>query len=250
VEDIEKSYGHVQALRGVSLEVRHGEVVALLGDNGAGKSTLVKCIAGVYQPDRGSIYLDDQPVSLDSAAAARALGVETVYQDLALTPHLEASANLFLGRERRRGGFLGRMGFLDFDSMERETAAALTEMAVDLPSPRAAVRELSGGQRQAVAIVRAAHWATNLVLLDEPTAALGVRQSERVVELIRKVRARSLGVLLVSHNLPQVFAVADRVVVLNLGRVALDRPAAATNTEEVVAAMVGGVRSPVGTADV
>jgi simple sugar transport system ATP-binding protein len=240
VADIEKRYGHVQALRGVSLHVDYGEVVALLGDNGAGKSTLIKCISGVEQPDAGGIQLDEKAIHLRSAAEARDHGIETVYQDLALAPHLDPASNLFLGRERVRSGWLGRLGFLDDRAMRRATVEALGEMAVELPHPEAQVRLLSGGQRQAVAIVRAAHWAARLVLLDEPTAALGVRQSGRVVELIQRIRSQRLGVLLVSHNLPQVFEVADRIVVLTLGRVALDVAAADTDTETIVSAMVGG----------
>jgi len=235
-----KRFGHVTALDGADIAVGPSEVVALVGDNGAGKSTLLKCLAGVLQPDAGRIEVDGEPRDLGSPGAAREQGIETVYQDLALANHLHAPANLFLGRERLRRGFLGRLGFLDEARMREEARQLLESAGVKLPSMEVPLRSLSGGQRQAIAVMRGAHWGSRAVLLDEPTAALGVRQSAKVVELIEHLRGNGLAVVLVSHNMPLVLEVASRVTVLRLGRVALERPIAETTTEEIVAAMVGG----------
>jgi simple sugar transport system ATP-binding protein len=238
---IVKTYGHVAALRGADFAVAAGEVVALVGDNGAGKSTLVKVLAGVIHPDAGEMVFDGQRVTLSGPTDARRLGIETVYQDLALAPDLDPAANLFLGRELVRPGLLGRLGFLDNRAMAARTKEAFDDLGAAVQADDAPVGSLSGGQRQSIAVGRAAAWASKVVFMDEPTAALGVVQSQRVLDLVRRVRDRGIGVVLISHNLPQVFEVADRIEVLRLGRrVARLRPAD-TSMEEVVGAMTGAV---------
>jgi simple sugar transport system ATP-binding protein len=236
-----KTYGHVRALRHADFDVDRGEIVALIGDNGAGKSTLVKALSGVIQPDQGQILSDGRPVTLDSPVAARALGMETVYQDLALAPHLDPTQNMFLGREIMRKGLLGRLGFMDEPQMRERTAQAFGDLGAKIQDVRATVGSMSGGQRQSIAVARAAAWADRLIFLDEPTAALGVVQTRNVLDLIKRVRDRGLGVVLISHNMPEVISVADRVHVLRLGaRVATYR-AADTSMEELVAAMTGAI---------
>jgi len=236
---IAKRFGHVQALADANITVRAGEVVALFGDNGAGKSTFLKTLLGIYQADAGEIIMGGEPVRFDTVRTAEAHGVQCVQQDLALALDLSVIDNIFLGHETLRRGLLGRVGALARRDMEARADAALTEMSIKLPSLRIPVRDLSGGQRQAVAVARAVMWATTAVLLDEPTAALGARQSEIVVELIRKVASRGLGVLVVSHDIPRVLKVADRVVILWRGRTVSDQPAASLTVPDVVAAMVG-----------
>jgi simple sugar transport system ATP-binding protein len=209
-----KSFGTVQALRGVSFRAFSGEVTALVGDNGAGKSTLIKVLSGVHSPDEGQLLVDGRPVHVPSPQAASALGIETVYQDLALAPDLDAAANVFLGRELRRFRVLH-----DQPEMRRRTAASFAELGVGLVQDlRVPVASFSGGQRQSVAIARAAMWAEHVIIMDEPTAALGVIQTEKVLELIRTVRERGLAVVFISHNLPQVIEVADRIEVMRLGK--------------------------------
>lgn len=210
---IRKTFGGVVALEHVDLDVHPGEIVALVGDNGAGKSTLVKIIAGVYQPTAGEVELDGEPVSFDSPTESRDHGIEVVYQDLALADHQPVYRNLFLGRELVKGP----LRRLDAKRMQQETAAILEDLDVRIPSAKATVRDLSGGQRQGVAIGRATHWATRLVLMDEPTAALGVAETARVEQTITRLRERGLAVLVVSHNLEQVFRLADRICVLRRG---------------------------------
>lgn len=239
--ELVKHYGSVEALRGASFTAHAGEVVALVGDNGAGKSTLVKCLSGVERPDSGEIVLDGSPVSLDSPLAARALGIETVYQDLAVAPDLDPAANLFLGRELRRPGLLGRLGVLDRREMRRRAVASFEELGVTLPSADVPIGALSGGQRQSVAVARSVVWASRLVFMDEPTAALGVVQRERVLDVVRRVRDRGVAVVLISHNMPEVLAVADRVEVLRLGRRVARFDAAGTTVEELVGAMTGAL---------
>jgi simple sugar transport system ATP-binding protein len=238
---IVKSFGTVRALRGADLTVRRNEVVALVGDNGAGKSTMIKVISGVLQPDSGQITVDGSPVSFDSPLGPRRHGIETVYQDLALAPELDPAANLFLGREVLRGGLLGRLGVLDKPKMRSRAEEAFTRLGVGLQDTRSQVGTMSGGQRQGIAVARAVLWASRLVLMDEPTAALGVVQTGRVRALIESVREQGVSVLLVSHNLPFVFEVADRIEVLRLGkRVAVFSRADAT-AESVLGAMTGAV---------
>jgi simple sugar transport system ATP-binding protein len=236
---IAKRFGNVEALSGVDLDVFAGEVVALMGDNGAGKSTFVKVLAGVHAPDEGELLLDGEPVRISSPIHARELGIETVYQDLALAEDLPAAQNLFLGRAPRRRGALGRMGWLDTGRMRRETTTHLAELGVSLKDERADVKHFSGGQKQSVAIARAAMWASKLIIMDEPTAALGVAQTRAVLELIGRTRDRGTAVLMISHSVPEVLAVADRIVVLRLGRSAATFDARAVSGDEIVAAITG-----------
>jgi simple sugar transport system ATP-binding protein len=239
---IVKSFGRVRALRGASFTVNAGEVVALIGDNGAGKSTLIKTLSGVLHPDDGEISFEGRPVTIPNPVAARELGIETVYQDLALAPDLESSANLFLGRETKRGGLLGKLGFLDKPAMRRKTQEAFTQLGVGVQDPTAAVATLSGGQRQGVAVARAVTWAGKVVFMDEPTAALGVVQTRNVLDLIRRVRDTGLSVVLISHNMPEVMEVSDRVEVLRLGERVARFTTADTSMEELVGAMTGALR--------
>jgi simple sugar transport system ATP-binding protein len=235
---VTRRFGHVQALRGAAFTAYPGEVVALVGDNGAGKSTLVKTLAGALRPDSGEILLDGRPVHLPDPVAAQRLGIETVYQDLALAHDLDAAANLFLGRELTRVPFLN---LLDRAAMRRRATEAFDELGIRLPDMSAPVRQLSGGQRQCVAVARAVAWASRVVFMDEPTAALGVVQRKQVLDLIRRVRDRGVTVVLISHNMPEVLAVADRVEVLRLGRRVAGFTAADTSVEQLVSAMTGGL---------
>jgi simple sugar transport system ATP-binding protein len=238
---IVKSFGRVHALRGADFTVYPGEVVALIGDNGAGKSTLVKTLSGVHPPDTGEIRFEGATVTIASPEAARELGIETVYQDLALAPDLESSANLFLGREVLRPGLLGRLGFLDDAAMRRRTESAFGDLGVGVQDVSAPVANFSGGQRQGVAVARAVTWASKVVFMDEPTAALGVVQTRRVLDLIGRVRDNGLSVVLISHNMPEVMEVADRVEVLRLGqRVAMFKRGEA-KMEDLVGAMTGAL---------
>jgi simple sugar transport system ATP-binding protein len=238
---LSKGFGHVRALQEANFTAPAGEVTALIGDNGAGKSTLVKCLSGAQQPDRGEIRLAGRPVRLNSPADAQRAGIETVFQDLALASDLDAATNLFLGRELVRPGVLGRLGFLDRRRMRVEAVHAFAELGVNLSDVRAPVAGLSGGQRQSVAVARSVAWATQLIFMDEPTAALGVVQRERVLDTIRRIRDRGIAVVLISHNMPEVLAVADRIEVLRLGRRVARFAAADTTLEELVGAMTGAI---------
>ena len=237
--DIVKSFGRVSALRGASFTVYPNEVVALVGDNGAGKSTLVKTLVGVHPPDSGEIYFQGERVDIHTPSDARRLGIETVYQDLALAAEIDPPANMFLGREILRPGLLGKLGFLDKGEMRRRSAEAFKQLGVNIQDTTAPVANMSGGQRQGIAICRAVTWANKLVFMDEPTAALGVVQTRNVLEQIKRVREQGLSVVLISHNMPEVFEVADRIEVLRLGaRVARLKPSE-VSMEDVVAAMTG-----------
>jgi simple sugar transport system ATP-binding protein len=238
---IHKSFGRVRALRGADFDVYRGEVVALVGDNGAGKSTLIKILSGIHAADAGEIRFEDEPVSVPSPEAARELGIETVYQDLALAPDLDPAANLYLGREILRPGPLGWLGILDKRAMSRRTSEAFASLGVGLQSTDVPVATLSGGQRQGVAVSRAVTWASKVVIMDEPTAALGVVQTRKVLELIRRVRDSGLSVVLISHNMPEVFEVADRIEVMRLGERVASFRAAEVSMEDVVAAMTGAL---------
>ncbi|MDF2824193.1 MAG: ABC-type transporter [Mycobacterium sp.] len=241
---VTKSYGSVTALEDANLAVYAGEVCALVGDNGAGKSTLVKILSGAEMPDGGTIELNGQRVEIDSPAAAQRLGIATVFQDLALAPELAASDNLFLGRELLKPGLLGALGVLDRKTMRTEAAQQFAKLGVTLRSPSVPVASLSGGQRQSVAIARAAKWADNVIFLDEPTAALGVVQTDRVLRLVRQVADQGLAVVLITHNMTHVVEVADRVEVLRLGSsVATFRRGEAT-VPRLVAAMTSGTTDP------
>jgi D-xylose transport system ATP-binding protein len=236
---VSKRFGAVQALSDVHLDVRAGEVVALVGDNGAGKSTLVKVIAGVHPPDGGQISVDGRPVTIDSPAAAQRIGIATVYQDLSLCDNLDVVANLFLGNESKRGPALDEV------EMERRSWELLRQLSAKIPSVRIPVASLSGGQRQTVAIARSLLGEPKVVMLDEPTAALGVAQTAEVLNLVETLRERGLAVILISHNMADVMAVADRVAVLRLGRNNGDFGVASTTNEEIVSAITGATSNAV-----
>src|SRR3954467_946558 len=236
-----KTFGRVQALRGANFTVYPQEVVALVGDNGAGKSTLVKTLVGVHPPDQGEILFEGKRVAINTPHDARDLGIETVFQDLALAAEIDPAANMFLGREVMRGGILGKLGFLDKAQMRRRSDEAFRNLGVRIQDTSARVANMSGGQRQGIAICRAVTWAKKVVFMDEPTAALGVVQTRNVLEQIRRVREHGLSVVLISHNMPEVFEVADRIEVLRLGtRVARFRRGDVT-MEDVVGAMTGAI---------
>jgi fructose transport system ATP-binding protein len=239
---IVKRYGHVTALDGANLELRAGEVLAVIGDNGAGKSTMVKVLCGAVVPDEGQVLLDGVRVHFSSPMDPRKRGIETVYQDLAVAPALDIATNLFLGREVRCRGILGSwFRLLDKRRMKSEAQKEMAELKFRLPSIDSAVEDLSGGQRQGVAVARSAIFARRLVIMDEPTAALGVRESGEVLNLIRTIRDRGLPVLLISHNMPHVFELADRIHIMRLGRrVALTTPKE-HSMGEVVAIMTGAM---------
>lgn len=238
LEDVVKSFGAVHALRGVSLTVPAAQVTALVGDNGAGKSVTVKVIAGTHLPDEGKVFWEGNPVRLRTPRDSSALGIEVVYQDLALCDNLDIVQNMFLGRERVRRGLLLE------DEMETAAMRTLAELRVTtVQYVRMPVASLSGGQRQSVAVAKAVMWNSKLVILDEPTAALGVQQTRQVLDLVRRLAQRGLGVLIISHNLTDVFAVADRIVVMRLGRVVSEGPTAQTDVQTVVSQMTTGARS-------
>jgi D-xylose transport system ATP-binding protein len=245
LEDVSKSFGPVQALDGVDFEVRPGEVVALVGDNGAGKSTLVKAISGIHHVDSGQFFFDGQPVSISTPSDAAQLGIATVYQDLALCDNLDVVANLFLGQEEISSGPGRLTQQLDEIDMEHRSHELLEQLAVTIPSVRSEVGALSGGQRQQVAVARSLLGEPKVVLLDEPTAALGVQQTAQVLELIKRLRERGLGVVVISHNLADVFEVADRIFVLRLGRPGGAFDAHKATQEDVVAAITGAKGSAV-----
>ncbi len=236
---VSKRFGPVQALDRVDFEVHEGEVVGLVGDNGAGKSTLVKTIAGIHPPDSGEISFGGERVTISRPHDATALGIATVYQDLALCDNLDVVANVFLGQERVSSGPGAVSRQLDEAKMEHRAGELLSSLAVTIPSMRTEVGTLSGGQRQQVAVARSLLGEPRVVLLDEPTAALGVPQTKQVLGLIGRLRERGLGVVVISHNLKNVFEVADRIVVLRLGRAAGDFKAEATTEEHVVSAITG-----------
>ncbi|GAA3216933.1 ATP-binding cassette domain-containing protein [Actinocorallia longicatena] len=236
---VSKRFGAVQVLTDVDLEVNRGEVVALVGDNGAGKSTLIKAIAGVGPPDEGEIRWEGKPVSIGSPSVAQGLGIATVYQDLALCDNLDVVGNLFLGREIRR------FSILDEVAMEARAQELLRTLSIKIPSVRIPVASLSGGQRQTVAISRSLLGAPKIVILDEPTAALGVEQTAQVLDLVERLREQGLGVILISHNMVDVRAVADRVAVLRLGRNNGFFTTADTTQEEIISAITGATDNAV-----
>ena len=237
-----KQYGHVKALNGADFEVAAGEVVALIGDNGAGKSTLVRMLSGSEQPDAGQILLDDKEVRLDTPAAARRLGIETVFQDLALAPHLDPVQNMYLGREIMRPGLLGKLGFMDKAAMRAGSRQAFEKLGATVRNLSGEVGSMSGGQKQGVAVARAAAWVSKVIFLDEPTAALGVVQTRNVLDLIRRVSDEGIGVVFISHSMPHVMEVADRVQVMRQGRRVATYAAKDTSMEQLVAAMTGAFR--------
>lgn len=239
-----KKFGAVRALNDVSIKLYKNEVLALLGDNGAGKSTLVKALSGVHSLDAGDIFLDGQSVSLRSSAEARLLGIETVYQDLSLFDNLNVTQNFFAGREARRWPWLGPLSPLSDREMEKSADDLLRSLEVRLPANRTSLIGLmSGGQRQAVAVARAAAFASKLIILDEPTAALGIRESRNVLVLVRKLKERGVSVVLISHNMEEVMAVADRAVVLRQGRYIGEAAPTPENQAKLVAMIVGAAPS-------
>ena len=238
---IVKWYGHVEVLRGTDFTVEAGKVTALIGDNGAGKSTLVKILSGVTPPQGGEILIAGKPVTFGSPNDARALGIETVYQDLALAPDLGPAENAYIGRELVKPGFLGKLGVLDKKKMRRDAFKTFTAMGTDVKDMDAAVASLSGGQKQSVAICRSVMWAKGLIFLDEPTAALGVRQTRRVLDLIRRGADRGTAVVLISHNRPEVLEVSDSIQVLRLGQRVAEFTAAEATVDQLVGAMTGSL---------
>jgi D-xylose transport system ATP-binding protein len=238
---VSKRFGAVQALRDVDFEVYPGEVLGLVGDNGAGKSTLVKIISGVYRSDSGQYIFEGQQVTVANPREATALGIETVYQDLALCDNLDVVANLYLGREETGTVIPGLLRAISELTMEQNAVRLLGELHVRLPSARRQIAMLSGGQRQSVAVARAVMWNSKVVLLDEPTAALGVEQTVQVKDLIRRLRERGLGVVVISHNLADIFDVSDRIIVLRLGHRVATFDTHTTNQGAVVAAITGAV---------
>jgi fructose transport system ATP-binding protein len=239
-----KKYGQVVALNGADFELYPGEILAIIGDNGAGKSTLIKALSGALQPDEGEISLGGERIHFRSPRDAQRAGIETVYQDLAVAPALDIASNVFLGRETRRRGPLGSLlRLLDKRGMRREARRQFEELGIGIQSIGEAVGNLSGGQRQGVAVARAAAWARRLVIMDEPTAALGVKETGQVLDLIKRVRQRGLPVILISHDMPHVFELADRIHIMRLGRrVAVVTPKTHT-MPEAVAIMTGATPS-------
>ncbi|MDT4961063.1 MAG: D-xylose transport system ATP-binding protein [Pseudonocardiales bacterium] len=235
IKDLNKSFGPVHVLQDVDLSVYPGEVTALVGDNGAGKSTLVKCIAGIYTIDSGEVLWQGKPVTLNDPRVAASLGIEFVYQDLALADNLDITQNMFLGRE------INRFGFMSDGEMERKARDVLSSLSVrTVNSVRQLVASLSGGQRQTVAIAKAVLWNSKVVFLDEPTAALGVAQTRQVLDLVRRLADQGLGVVLISHNMHDVIEVADRVVALSLGKVAAEVMAKDSSTTQIVELITAG----------
>jgi fructose transport system ATP-binding protein len=238
-----KRFGQVVALNDTDFDLFPDEITAVIGDNGAGKSTLIKVLSGAFQPDEGELLLDGERVRFRSPLDARRVGIETVYQELAVAPALDIAANIFLGRELRRRGPVGRLlRMLDKRTMRREATRHLSELQIHIPSIGQAVENLSGGQRQGVAVARAAAWGKRLVIMDEPTAALGVKETRQVLDLILRVRERGLPVILISHDMPHVFELADRIQIMRLGRrVAVVTPQT-HSMPEAVAIMTGATR--------
>ena len=236
---IVRTYGQVVALDGADFDVEAGEVTALIGDNGAGKSTLIRILSGTEQAEDGSVRFLDEEVRITSPAQARAMGIETVYQDLALCPHLDAVQNLFLGREVKRRGLMGALGFMNRKQMRQVSVDAFTDLGATVRTLTEPVGAMSGGQKQGIAVARSATWANKIVFLDEPTAALGVVQTANVLDLIRRVRDKGIGVVLISHSMPEVLEVADTVQVLRRGRRVATYRASDTSIEELVGAMTG-----------
>jgi len=243
VQGLIKSFGPVDVLHGVDLSLDAGEVLALVGDNGAGKSTLIKHVAGVYKPDAGEIRLEGRPIRLETPGQARLLGIETVYQDLALADELSVGANIFLGREPVRR-LLGVIPVIDNVRIRKETDALLARIESRIPRKARSVSRLSGGQRQAVSIARALYWQAKVVIMDEPTAALAVMEREHVIGLARRLAAEGVGVIYIGHNLIEILEVADRVAVMYRGRIVYTADARHTNQQELIKYMTGFSEAP------
>ncbi|HVZ13409.1 MAG TPA: ATP-binding cassette domain-containing protein [Bauldia sp.] len=239
IRRLTKRFGGLTAVKSVSWEVYPGEVVALLGDNGAGKSTLIKCVAGVHQPDEGEIFFAGKQVHFARPIDSRSAGIETIYQDLALANNLDVAANIFLGREKKHRYLGGLVKTLDERAMRAESQTALDTLEIHFPTLTQPIESLSGGMRQAVAIARAVYWKARLMIMDEPTNNLGVPEQQKVLDLIRRLRDQGVPVILITHTLPDVFAVADRLMVMHRGRKVTEKRTADTSTEELVGYMVG-----------
>lgn len=243
VRNVSKNYGAVVALDGASLKLHAGEVVGLVGDNGAGKSTLVKVLSGAHSADSGEILLDGEERTWHNPKEALEAGIETLYQDSGLAPHLTVSQNVFLGREKFVKGIFGKLGFLARKQMEEEAQADLEAVGIAFPSANRPVSQLSGGQRQAVAIGRAVSWARKVLILDEPTNHLGARQSGEVLEVIKRAKKKGLGVIFISHTLPHVLEVTDRIVVLRLGKIVRDAPTSEYTADTLIGTITGSYGS-------
>jgi ABC-type sugar transport system ATPase subunit len=241
IRKMTKRFGGLVAVNEVSWDVYPGEVVGLLGDNGAGKSTLIKCISGVYQADEGEIYFEGRRSHFARPIDARQQGIETIYQDLALANNLDVGANIFLGREVNKDYLGGLIRMLDEPHMLRESQLALEALEIHFPNLQQPIENLSGGQRQAVAIARAVYWDAKLMIMDEPTNNLGVPEQHKVLELIRKLRDQGVPVILITHTLPDVFAVSDRLIVMHRGRKVTEKRTSETDTQELVQYMVGAL---------
>ena len=239
VKDMVKRFGGLTAVNNVSMEIYPHEVVGLVGDNGAGKSTLIKMISGVYKPDEGHIFFQGQERQVNSPMEAREMGIETIYQDLALAENLDVGSNIFLGREPTQPFIGGLVQVLDRRYMLAESLKVLQRLDIRIPDLSKEIRNLSGGQRQAVAIARAIYWDAKLMIMDEPTAALGVAEQRKVLDLVRMLRDQSVPVIIISHNMQDVFAVADRIVIMRRGIKAGERMAKETTVDEIVSLMVG-----------
>jgi ABC-type sugar transport system ATPase subunit len=239
IQNLTKRFGGLTAVNSVSLDVNIGEVIGLLGDNGAGKSTLIKMVSGVYQPDEGEIFFNGQKVEFTSPRAARDMGIETIYQDLALAENLDVGANIFLGREILRSYLGGFIKTVDRTKMREEAVKALDRLNIRLPSLTQQVLNLSGGQRQAVAIARSIYWNAKMMIMDEPTAALGVSEQRKVLRLVKTLCDKGVPVIIISHNMQDVFAVATRIIVLRRGKKVGERMTNQTTPDEIVSLMVG-----------
>ncbi|HJW90586.1 MAG TPA: ATP-binding cassette domain-containing protein [Anaerolineales bacterium] len=239
VVDLTKRFGGLVAVDKATVDIFPGEVVGLVGDNGAGKSTLIKMVSGVYQPDGGNIYFDGKNVTFAGPREARDLGIETIYQDLALAENLDVGSNIFLGREIKQKYAGGLLHSLDRRKMREESATCLARLDIQVPSLTQQIRNLSGGQRQAVAIARSIYWNARMMIMDEPTAALGVSEQRKVLTLVRTLAGQGVPVIIISHNMQDVFAVADRIVIMRRGKKVAERIAAETTPDEIVSLMVG-----------
>lgn len=238
---ITKRYGHVEALGGADFDIEPGEVVSLIGDNGAGKSTLVRILSGSEAPDAGQVLFEGREVRLSTPSVARGMGMETVFQDLALAPHLDPVRNLFLGREVMRPGLAGRLGFMDNDAMREQGVAGLKNLGAAVRNFSGPVGAMSGGQKQSIAVARAALWAKKVIFLDEPTAALGVVQTQNVLDLIKRVRDTGIAVVFISHSMPHVMEVSDRIKVMRRGTTVATFAPKDTSMEQLVGAMTGAL---------
>ena len=241
VRNVSKHYGPVVALDGASFKLHAGEVVGLVGDNGAGKSTLVKVLSGAHDADGGELFLDGKEVRWHEPRQALDAGIETLYQESGLAPHLTVSQNVFLGREKFVKGIFGKLGFLARKQMETEAHRDLEAVGIAVPSSNRSVAQLSGGQRQAVAIGRAVSWAKRVIILDEPTNHLGARQAGEVLHIVKAAKAKGLGVIFISHTLPHVLEVTDRVIVLRLGKIVKDAPTKLFDGDTLVAMITGTI---------